>query len=511
MTDRIIIIGAGHNGLACAAYLAKAGRDVLVLEAAEQVGGASASRQLAPGFQVSAVAHLAHQLNPAVLQELQLENHGLRFASSDIGAVALGDEGHLFLSGNRVSGAVSDDDAKAFGEFHDQMVRFKQVLEHLYNAKPPRLNGSRDELWPLVKFGWQLKRMGRKHMQEFLRIAGTNIFDILDEHFDGDLIKGAISLDAVQGNHLGSRSANTIYTYLHRMTGTDCCLPVGGMGAFSAALKAAAEAAGAEIATGRTVDEILLDHGKVVGVRVNGDPLEAGAVISSADPKTTFLELLGAQNLEADFAKRIDNLRMRGNAAKLHLALNALPDFEGLTSDQLNQRLLIAPSAAKVDRAYDYAKYGEYSQEPVMEICLPSVVDGSLAPEGKHVLSAVVQYAPYHLKAGWSEGKAAFLDLTLKQIERFAPQIRGLIEHAELLTPLDLESEYRLKGGHWHHGELALDAFLMLRPVPGAARYSSPVSGLYLCGAGSHPGGGVMGSAGRNAANVILQESRHVG
>lgn len=511
MTDRVIVIGAGHNGLACAAYLAKAGREVLVIEAADSVGGASSTREFAPGFTVSAVAHLAHQLNPAVLRELRLEDFGLSFAAREIGAVALGKMGHLTLAGNRASGAVSDADSAAYGVFHDQMVRFKQILEHLYDTKPPRLNGSRDELWPLLKFGWKLRRMGRDDMQEFLRVAGTNIFDILDEHFEGDLIKGAISLDAVQGNHLGSRSANTIYTYLHRMTGLDCRLPTGGMGSFSAALRAAAEAAGAEVVTGRAVDEIMLEHGKVVGVRVSGDPLEAGTVVSSADPKSTFLELLGARNLEADFARRIDNLRMRGNAAKLHLALKDVPEFEGLSSDQLANRLLIAPSAAKVDRAFDYAKYGEYSEEPVMEVCLPTITDRSLAPEGKHVLSAVVQYAPYELKAGWETGKAAFMDKAIGQIEAYAPRIREMIEHAELLTPVDLESEYRLKGGHWHHGELSLDAFLMLRPVPGAARYASPVSGLYLCGAGSHPGGGVMGAAGRNAANVILQESAHVG
>lgn len=511
MTDRIIVIGAGHNGLACASYLAKAGREVLVVEAGDNVGGASCTQEFAPGFHVSAVAHLAHQLNPTVLRELRLEEFGLKFAAKDIGTVALGSDGHLNFAGNRVTGAVSDSDAGAFGKFHDQMSRFKAVLEHLYDARPPRLNGNRDELWPLVKFGWQLRRMGREDMQEFLRIAGTNIFDILDEHFEGDLIKGAISLDAVWGNHLGSRSANTVYNYLHRMTGLDCSVPVGGMGGYTAALRAAAEAAGAEVVTGQAVDEILLESGRVVGVRVSGDPLEAGAVVSSADPKTTFLNLLGARNLEADFARRIDNLRMRGNAAKLHLALSDIPDFEGLESDQLSNRLLIAPSAAKVDRAFDYAKYGEFSEEPVMELYIPTTADDSLAPKGKHVLSAVVQYAPYELKAGWEEGKPAFLEKVLDQIERFAPGIRGLTEHAELLTPADLESQFRLKGGHWHHGELSLDAFLMLRPVPGAARYASPVSGLYLCGAGAHPGGGVMGAAGRNAANVILQERAHVG
>ena len=235
-----------------------------------------------------------------------------------------------------------------------------------------------------------------------------------------------------------------------------------------------------------------------------GEKIAADTVISSADPKTTFLDLLGARHLEAGFARRIMNIRMRGNAAKLHLALDGLPEFKGLNRDRLGDRVLIAPDMQYVDHAFNHAKYGEYSARPVMEITIPSVHDGGLAPAGKHVLSAVVQYAPYRLEGGWDAGKAPFTELVLDTLTQYAPGIRDRLEHVELLTPVDIEREFRITGGHWHHGELAIDQALMLRPVPGAAQYASPVDGLFLCGAGSHPGGSVMGNAGRNAAKAVL-------
>ena len=237
---------------------------------------------------------------------------------------------------------------------------------------------------------------------------------------------------------------------------------------------------------------------------LDGEKITAGTVISSADPKTTFLGLLGARNLEAGFVQRVQNIRMRGNTAKLHLALNGTPKFKGLNQNQLGDRLLIAPDIEYVERAFNHSKYGEYSIKPVAEITIPSLHDTSLAPPGKHVLSAVVQYAPYQLKAGWSESKAAYTDQLIDLLASYAPGLQDQVIHRELLTPVDIESEFRINGGHWHHGELAMDQFLMLRPVPHSAQYASPVNGLFLCGAGSHPGGGVMGSAGRNAANAVL-------
>jgi phytoene dehydrogenase-like protein len=244
---------------------------------------------------------------------------------------------------------------------------------------------------------------------------------------------------------------------------------------------------------------------KVTGVELtNGEQIAASTVVSNADPKTTILDLLGAEHVEATFARRISNYRTKGNAAKLHLALDDLPNFKGVTQSQLGERLLIAPTVEYVEQAFNHCKYGEFSVKPVAEITLPSIHDSNLAPAGKHVLSAIIQYAPRNLGAGWSEGKGAFAETVMDLLSEYAPDIREKTTAMELLTPEDLEQEFGMGGGHWHHGELSLDQFLMLRPVPKAAQYAMPVDGLYLCGAGSHPGGGVMGSAGRNAANAVL-------
>ena len=286
-------------------------------------------------------------------------------------------------------------------------------------------------------------------------------------------------------------------------------LPEGGMGAVSNAIAAAATQYGAEIRTSSPVKRLLLDFDQVSGVELeNGEQLMAKTVVSSADPKTTFNQLLGPQHLEAGFANKIKHLRSRGCVAKLHLALDSLPVFTGLGETQSGNRLLIAPSMNYVERAFNHAKYGEYSEHPVIEITLPSIHDDSVAPQGQHVLSANVQWAPTDLKMGWAEAKHGFTEAVIDVIARYAPDIRSSILHTEMLTPEDIEQQFLIGGGHWHHVELAMDQFLMMRPVPGAAQYASPVDGLWLCGAGSHPGGGVMGCAGRNAANAILKTNR---
>jgi phytoene dehydrogenase-like protein len=306
-----------------------------------------------------------------------------------------------------------------------------------------------------------------------------------------------------------------VFTALHRMSGNNSgaagalSVPVGGLGAVTEALAAAAQQAGVEIRTGVTVSRIVMDGMRVCGVELaSGERLDAGTVVSNADPRTTIMELLGMRHVEADFARRINNIRSRGNAAKLHLALDGLPDFRGVSPAQLGERLVIAPSPDYVERAFNPCKYGEFSPNPVAEITIPTIHDPSLAPSGQHVLSAVVQYAPRELRSGWTEGKAAFTKVVMDMLSAYAPDIRDRTIATELLTPEDIEKEFRNAGGHWHHGELSLDQFLMLRPVPKSAQYRTPVEGLYLCGAGCHPGGGVMGSAGRNAATAILAQAR---
>lgn len=518
MTDSnsVVIIGAGHNGLVCAAYLAKAGKEVVVVESADQVGGAAVTREFAPGFKVSAGAHLLNLLDSGVSRDLGLESHGLQMARTDLTTVALAADGrNLSYTGAEVSGeGLSDKDRSAFVEYTRRMNKFGALLGRLHNVIPPRLATSdRTDLISSARLALDMRRLGKQDMREFLRIAGINIFDVLEETFEHELLKGALSLDGVLGANLGPRSNNSVFVALHRRSGQVAgrqgalALPRGGMGSVSAALAAAAQKHGATLRTACPVTRIMLDGDRVSGVELaGGEQVEAGTVISNADPQTTFFKLLGARHLEAGFMRRIQHLRMRGKAAKLHLALSGLPEFTGVTPQQSGERLVIAPDLVYVEHAFDPSKYGSYSAEPVLEISVPSVHDDSLAPSGQHVLSAVVQYAPYDVKGGWDAARETFLQQILAVLARYAPNIREQVLHSQLLTPVDIETQFGMTGGHWHHGELALDQALMLRPVPGVSQYAAPVNDLYLCGAGCHPGGGVMGSAGHNAAKAVLSE-----
>lgn len=508
MTDKFdaIVIGAGHNGLVCSALLAKAGKKVLVLEANEQVGGAAVTREFADGYSVSACAHLLFQLQPKVRKDLGLTP---KLASDDMQTIALSAVGgHVRYSGGVVEG-VSDDDVASYRVFHERMSRYADLLNTYLNKTPPRL-GSKNikDLATLARLGLDIRRLGKKQMREFLRLIGINIHDEVTERFDSPLLKGALSLDAVLGSHLGPRSPNTIMTYLYRLAGGHGRLaaPQGGMGSVSEELGHAARSAGVTIRTGMAVQRIVVRNGRVAGVEtVGGERFESMTVVSNADPKRTIMDLVGARHVETGFIRRVGHIRMRGNAAKLHLALDGLPAIEGLAKKDFAERMVIAPDEHYVERAFNPAKYGESSPEPVIEMTFPSFRDESLAPTGKHVMSAIVQYAPYDLKGGWDDSaKQAFIETCIKTIAKYAPDIESRISASELLTPVDIESEFHITGGHWHHGELVLDQFMFVRPVCGSAQYRMPLDGLYLCGAGAHPGGGVSGAAGRNAAKTIL-------
>jgi len=512
MTDQFdaIVIGAGHNGLVCAALLGKAGQKVLVLEANEKVGGAAITREFADGYSVSACAHLLYQLQPAVQKDLGLN---IATSSDDLTTIALAADGkHVRYNGASVSG-VGSADIDNFRGFSERMQRFGKLLRTYLNKRPPRL-GSRDtkDLLTLAQLGFDVRRLGRYEMREFLRLVGMNIYDEVNERFESGLLKGALSLDAVLGTHLGPRSPNTIMTYLYRLAGNGgrVSLPAGGMGAVSETLAQAARDFGVEVRTGMPVRRIVVANGRVVGVETaSGATFAARRVISNADPKSTVLGLLGARHVEAGFTRRIDNIRMRGNAAKLHLALDGLPTIPGLEKKDFAARLLIAVDENYVERAFNPAKYGEASPQPVLELTFPSLRDSSLSPAGKHVMSAIVQYAPYALKGGWTDAsRDAFEQSAIATIAGYAPDIAARIRASELLTPADIEKEFHIGGGHWHHGELALDQFMFVRPVGGAAQYALPIDGLFLCGAGAHPGGGVSGAPGRNAARVILRQEK---
>jgi phytoene dehydrogenase-like protein len=508
-----IVVGGGHNGLVCAAYLARGGRSVLVLEAAGQVGGAAVTREFAPGFQVSACAHLLHLMPGALMRELGLSAQGLKLAAQHLPTTALaGDGAHLSLAPAGVAQRLPAD-AAAYGEWQAQVLRFAAALHPVLTEAPPRLGtGSWRERASLLRLGWRIRRLGRRDMRELLRIGGMNVQDLLDERFASPLLKGALALDAVLGTNLGPRSPGTVLTLLYRMAAAGgaeaLAQPAGGLGALSGVLAAAATAAGAQIRTEAPVARILVSADRASGVVLaSGEEIAADVVVSSADPKTTFLGLLGSEHLDAGFTRRVAQLRTGGLAAKLHLALERLPQFPGLDPQALRGRLLIAPSPQYIERAFNHAKYGEFSAAPMLEITVPTLADPTLAPPGKHVLSAIVQYAPYSLRSGWQAQRQPFTDLAIDTIGAFAPDLRDCLHSAQLLTPADIEREFRIAGGHWHHAELALDQFFLVRPVAGAAQYQAPVAGLYLCGAGCHPGGGVMGVAGRNAARQVLREA----
>ena len=348
-----------------------------------------------------------------------------------------------------------------------------------------------------------------KKMTEILELTSH---DILEENFDSQLLKGVLSVDAVLGSHTGPRSPNTVLAYLYRHVGETFgfggpAIPDGGMGAVTDAIAAAAKSNGAELRLDCKVEQILTDDSNVIGVRLaDGEEIRSNCVVCNADPKTTFADLVGYPQLDTEFARRVSNIRMKGNTAKLHLALDALPQFTGLAEKDTGARLVIAPDSDYVERAFNHAKYREYSQHPIVEMSIPSVHDSSLAAEGKHVLSAVVQYAPHNLKQGWSEGNNHFKNLIIDLIDSYAPGLKQQTVASELLTPADLEARYGTKAGHWHHGELALDQFLMLRPFPGMSQYATPIRGLFLCSAGSHPGGNVMGLVGHNCAQAVIKE-----
>ncbi|HTT42010.1 MAG TPA: NAD(P)/FAD-dependent oxidoreductase [Steroidobacteraceae bacterium] len=511
-----LVIGGGHNGLVCAAYLARAGQRVLVLEAAEHFGGAAVTREFAPGFRVSACAHLLHLMPATLMRELGLVDHGLKMAATALPSVALAEDGaHLHIGATELSALASTSraDAEALGAWRAQLKRFAAALHPLLSETPPRLGTDawRDRIG-LLGLAWRLRRLGRSDMRELLRIGGMCVHDLLEERFHHPLLKGALALDAVLGTNYGPRSPGTIMSLLYRAAAAQgaeaLALPQGGLGALADALARAAMAAGARLRSAAPVARIQVREDRVTGVVLaNGEQISARHVISSADPKSTLLQLLGAEHLDAGFVRRVTHLRSSGLTAKLHLALEGLPQFRDLPEAALRARLLVAPSADYIERAYNHAKYGEYSLRPMLEVTIPSLLDPTLAPPGQHVMSVIVQYAPYALKGGWEQGRAAFAERIITTLINYAPQLRGAIRASELLTPHDIEQQFRISGGHWHHAELALDQFLMLRPVPGAAQYRTPVTGLFLCGAGSHPGGGVMGLAGRNAARQLMREA----
>ena len=515
MSDRYnsIIIGAGHNALVCAAYLAKSGQRVLVLEASNKPGGLGASREFHPGFYAS-VAHSVSHFSKKIAGDLKLASHGFDTSSQTVATIGLSENSeHVVLQKGSLSG-TSSDDASAFQNYSRLMRRFADALKPFWLKTIPRIGvNSLGDLMTFAHMGLNIRGMGKKDLREFMRIATLPARDLMDEFFDDDLLKAMLSWDGVIGSKKAPRSPNgAVLALLYRMAEESNgahMIPAGGVNGLVESLTAAAKAAGVEIRCTAKVGRILIDGNSdgliTTGVQLaDGETIKADRVISGADPKRTFLDLVGVEHLEIGFTNRIRRLRSDGFVAKLHLALKELPKFDGI--EQAGGRMIIAPNMDTMEFAFDAAKYGECPTQPVMEIVIPSVHDASLAPKGQHVLSAHVMYVPYRLKGGWTdEARDQISERAIDTIAKYAPGIREQIIHSEFLTPADLEHRYHVTGGHWHHTEFALDQMLMMRPTYEAAQYGTPIPGLYLCGAGSHPGGDITGAAGHNAAREILR------
>jgi phytoene dehydrogenase-like protein len=508
-----IIIGAGHNGLVCAAYLAQNGQRVLVLEASDTAGGLGRSREFHPGFHTS-VAHSVSHFSQQVASDLKLASHGFESTSTPTPTIGLScDAEHVIVGRDGLSGC-SADDANSYRDYSRLMYRFADTLRPFWLKTMPRIgSASLADLMTFAHVGLNIRRLGKKDMQEFLRVASLPARDLMDEFFDDELLKATLSWDGLIGAKLAPRSPNSaVLAMLYRMAGESRgahTIPAGGVSGLIEALSASATASGAEIRCAATVGRILIDgsaNGLVAkGVQlIDGEKIDADCVVSATDPQRTFLDLVGVENLDIGFTNRIRRLRCDGYVAKLHVALNGLPEFTGC--ERPDGRMIIAPDMDAIEFAFDNAKHGECPDKPVMEIVVPSVHDASLAPAGQHVLSAHIMYVPYQLKGGWTDAvRDQLCERTIDTIAQYAPRIREQVMHQEFLTPPDLEGAFRVTGGHWHHTEFAMDQLLMMRPTYEASQYGTPIPGLFLCGAGCHPGGDITGAPGHNAAREILR------
>jgi phytoene dehydrogenase-like protein len=518
-----IIIGAGHNGLVTAAYLAKAGKKVLLLERRPVLGGIAVSEETYPGFKFPTCAHLAGSLAPEVIADLSLREHGLELLPLDplLFAPLRGGNG-LVISGDPARaadeiGRFSKQDAASFNAFCALGKKLTSFLRALYGvALPDHGTHKGFNLQELIKLAWKFHRLGKKDMYEFLRVLPMSASDLLNEWFATDLLQSAIAASALLNSFVGPRQQGTAFLFLHHQLGASngalrsAGFIRGGMGKLSEALASAALKHGAEIRTDAEVARILTRAGGATAVALaSGEEISAKSIVSNADVKTTFSRLVEPTCLDPHFLLQVKNIRARGIAAKVNLALETLPNFAGAESArQLGGVIHIGPTLDYLERASDAAKYGRFSKEPFLEITIPSIAEPSLAPTGKHIMSIGMQYAPYDLREGtWPEQREALGDTVVDLIEEYAPGFKSSILHRQVLTPLDLEQVFGLTGGHIYHAEMALDQILFMRPIPGWARYRTPIRNLYLCGSGTHPGGGITGLPGYYAAKEILRKS----
>jgi phytoene dehydrogenase-like protein len=519
-----IIIGGGHNGLVCAAYLAKAGKKVLVLERRHLVGGAAVSEQLHPGFTYTVCSYVVSLLRPQIVRDLGLARHGLDLIPLEASFTPYPDGRYLLRGADpaenrRQISKFSAKDADVYPEFGRSMGKLARFAKAIIDkpAPDPASWHPRD-LLQLLGLGKRFRALGDDLEALQFKLTTMSAVDFLQEWFEADELIAPMSCSGIIGTFLGVKSPGTAYVLLHHYMGEidgssrawGFCK--GGNGAVSEAIASAARGFGAEIRTSAAVQSVLIERGQAVGVVLaNGDELRAKTVISGCDPRRTFLGFVGEKQLPDDFVAHVKRYKMRGSSGKVNLSLDFFPDFTALPGDGPHVRgdVAIAPSTDYLERAYDDAKYGDFSRRPYLNIVFPSLIDRGMAPPGKHVLSAFVQYAPYAIKEGpehWPERREAFGDAVIDTIAEYCPRIRDAIVHKQVLSPWDLEQEFGLTEGNIFQGELGLEQLLFQRPVPGFARYRTPVDSLWLCSSGAHPGGGVMGAPGQLCAETMLTQ-----
>jgi phytoene dehydrogenase-like protein len=519
-----IIIGGGHNGLTCAAYLARAGRKVVVLERRHVLGGAAVTEEVFPGFKFSVASYVVSLLRPEIIRDLDLPRHGMELLPLDGTFTPMPNGDYLWRVNDhyktrREIARHSRLDAEAYDEYGKAMIEMGRFAKPILAMTPPDPTSLDPRgLLELLSIGKRFRAMRHHDRVNQIQLLTMSAVDFLDQWFETDVLKATMSASGIIGTFLGVRSPGTAYVLLHHYMGEidgsfrSWGLSRGGTGAVSNAIGGAARAFGAEIRTESPVAQILTKFNRASGVVLeNGDEVTADVVISSVDPNLTFTKFMDSRSLPDDFVEGIRRYKYRGSSGKVNLALDALPNFtcKPGVGPHLRGAISISPSIDYMEQAYDDAKYGRFSRRPYMDIVIPSLTDSSVAPPGKHVMSCFVQYAPYHLKQGtWDEQREAFGDAVIDAIAEYAPNIRDIILHRQVLTPLDIERTFGLTEGNIFQGELTLEQLFFLRPVPGWAQYTTPVERLYMCGSATHPGGGIMGAPGKNAAERILKEVR---
>jgi phytoene dehydrogenase-like protein len=517
-----IIIGGGHNGLVCAAYLAKAGRRVLVLERRHVLGGAAVTEELYPGFKYSVCSYVVSLFRPQIMRDLNLSKHGMQIMPLDVSFSPYEDGRSLARWDDAARtreeiAAFSAKDAEIYPEFGLAMSKMARFVKNIIDSPAPKPDSlSPKELLKILRLGKSLNEFGPEFVHQHAQLLTMSAVDFLEQWFESDQLISPMAVSGIIGTFLGINSPGTAYVLLHHYMGEiDGAFRAwgfskGGTGQVSLACASAARSFGAEILTDAAVKQLKIVHGQAKGVVLaNGDEIDAKLVISSIDPHHTFMGLVGESELDDDFKKQLKRYKFRGSSGKINLALDHLPEFKARRGyEHLRGDVAIAPSTTYLEKAYDEAKYGEYSKRPYMNIVVPSLTDPSVAPPGKHVMSIFVQYAPYNLNGGahtWDDRREEWGDQVLKTLEEFCPGIQNAILHRQVITPWDLEQTFGLKEGNIFHGELSLEQLLFQRPVPGWANYKTPIRNLWMCGSGTHPGGGLMGGPGQLSARSILE------